>query len=754
MGSLTHLLTHRLGVHRTALLALLAVVTGSATPRPGGLAGAVHRRLRPGAGRHGGRQRVTAPAGQAALPGPDHRRDRGLLLRADGRRSDAGRAHRAGRRREPAPGAGGSACGRSRPAWRRCRGSGCCATTSRERDPAVTLSPRLLLRSRLAWSMAVFFGAQSAQAYAQFGWLPSIYADAGLSAQTAALMLTVLTMVGVPAPFLLPAYAQATSDHRPLVVVFAAVTPSGWAGLIAGADDRCRGCGRRCSVSAACAFPWVLAMMALRTRTADGTAALSGFVQSAGYLLAAVGPLGTGLLHDASGGWTVPLVVLIALTLPMLWTGLRFARPADARGRAGRSRRGRRLAQTALRRTSQGSTLTCRQPPATARSSIRGQLLHVGVVVRARAAAPSCPARRLRAGRPPPADRTPASGRGMPRARRNSGCANDRAAVVHRRARAVLECVPAVGAVRSARVRRRCTGRAPDASRGRSWRPRPRVGEPFPAGVVERRPRTCPSRAANAMVRSVASVGSVPGVPGEPDAGGGSHSRTSPQTDAWVPLRSTSRSPSKATDAAAPKTLWVRSGHQAPMWAVNSSNAVSRSARDQHLAVHGGDRGHGACLLADVASGVDLLVHVAGERIEHAVPLPDQPLLQRHQALGRQRVEVAGAPAAVLDQSGRLQHLEVLADRWAGRSASRRRSRRPVAGRPRAARPCAGDSGRRARRGCGRRRTPLLGHSWVTVTVEQPLPVGNRYTTDSGSSCLPVGPIWISVPISGHTPQS
>ncbi len=27
-------------------------------------------------------------------------------------------------------------------------------------------------------------------------------------------------------------------------------------------------------------------------------------------------------------------------------------------------------------------------------------------------------------------------------------------------------------------------------------------------------------------------------------------------------------------------------------------------------------------------------------------------------------------------------------------------------------------------------------------------------TTLSGSSCLPVGPIWMSVPISGQTPQS
>ena len=184
----------------------------------------------------------------------------------------------------------------------------------------------MLVRSRLAWAMVIFFGTQSAQAYAQFGWLPTIYADAGLSEGSAALMLTVVALVGVPAPLMLPAYARATSDHRPLVVAFTAVTLVGWGGLIVSATTvpwlwaLLLGIG-------GCAFPWVLAMLALRTRTAEGTAALSGFVQSAAYLLAAVGPLGAGLLHDASGGWTLPLVVLMVLTLPMLWTGLLFARP-------------------------------------------------------------------------------------------------------------------------------------------------------------------------------------------------------------------------------------------------------------------------------------------------------------------------------------------------------------------------------------------------------------------------------------------
>jgi len=191
---------------------------------------------------------------------------------------------------------------------------------------AVVLTPGRLARSPLAWTMAVFFGVQSAQAYAQFGWLPTIYEDAGLSPAAAALMLTVATGVGVPAPLVLPAYARRTTDHRPLVVGFAVLTAVGIVGLLLVPTTApwlwagCMGLG-------GAAFPWLLAMLGLRTRTTEGTAALSGFVQSVGYLVAAVGPLGTGLLYEASGGWTVPLLVLLALTVPMLVSGLRIARP-------------------------------------------------------------------------------------------------------------------------------------------------------------------------------------------------------------------------------------------------------------------------------------------------------------------------------------------------------------------------------------------------------------------------------------------
>jgi len=75
-----------------------------------------------------------------------------------------------------------------------------------------------------------------------------------------------------------------------------------------------------------CAFPYVLTMIGLRARTPDATAVLSGFVQSIGYLIAAFGPFTAGVLHDITGSWELPLIIMVLLGVPMLVAGLGFAR--------------------------------------------------------------------------------------------------------------------------------------------------------------------------------------------------------------------------------------------------------------------------------------------------------------------------------------------------------------------------------------------------------------------------------------------
>lgn len=54
-------------------------------------------------------------------------------------------------------------------------------------------------------------------------------------------------------------------------------------------------------------------LMVLRTRHASTTRHLSAMAQTGAYAIAACGPVAVGALHDASGGWTTPLIMLLAV---------------------------------------------------------------------------------------------------------------------------------------------------------------------------------------------------------------------------------------------------------------------------------------------------------------------------------------------------------------------------------------------------------------------------------------------------------
>jgi CP family cyanate transporter-like MFS transporter len=62
-------------------------------------------------------------------------------------------------------------------------------------------------------------------------------------------------------------------------------------------------------------FQLVLALFGLRGGTPGGTAALSTFAQSLGYLGAAGVPFAAGMLHDATGSWRLPLLAMAALVV-------------------------------------------------------------------------------------------------------------------------------------------------------------------------------------------------------------------------------------------------------------------------------------------------------------------------------------------------------------------------------------------------------------------------------------------------------
>jgi MFS transporter, CP family, cyanate transporter len=190
-----------------------------------------------------------------------------------------------------------------------------------------TISYGDVARTRIGWAMVLFFGLQSLQAYSIFGWFAQLWRDSGYSAEAAGLFVGIIAGGSLPFSLWLPPAPPRRTDQRPLILAVLGCFPAGYALLLVDAHALAVPAALLVGVGC-CVFPVVLTLIGLRARTPDGTAALSGFTQSLGYLIAAIGPFVIGTVYDATGHWTVPLWLLLALWLPLLAVGAYAGRPA------------------------------------------------------------------------------------------------------------------------------------------------------------------------------------------------------------------------------------------------------------------------------------------------------------------------------------------------------------------------------------------------------------------------------------------
>lgn len=171
-----------------------------------------------------------------------------------------------------------------------------------------------LIRLPLAWSIAVVFSTSSIAAYVSFAWLPAVVADvAGVSASTAGLLLSLFAVMGLPASLLVPVLVVRFQATRQVYAVASASALLGVAGLLFWSNEVTVWLWVTLFGLVGMMFPLALVLISIRSRTPESAVALSSFVQSAGYIIAAGFPLLIGVLHDITESWTVPLLVLGAV---------------------------------------------------------------------------------------------------------------------------------------------------------------------------------------------------------------------------------------------------------------------------------------------------------------------------------------------------------------------------------------------------------------------------------------------------------
>lgn len=184
-----------------------------------------------------------------------------------------------------------------------------------------------LWRDRVAWQVTGFLAFLALLFYSMAAWLPDVYREEGLSAASAGGVLSIALIVGLPLGLVVGVAAQRLDDQRPIALAAVAPVTGGYLGVLLAPTAApwlwaaLLGCGFGIG------FPLVMTLMVLRAPDVRHAAELSGMSQAIGYGVAALGPVAIGALHDVSGSWTLPLLVLTVATLPGLALALGASRP-------------------------------------------------------------------------------------------------------------------------------------------------------------------------------------------------------------------------------------------------------------------------------------------------------------------------------------------------------------------------------------------------------------------------------------------
>ena len=190
------------------------------------------------------------------------------------------------------------------------------ASDQQDKRPSVWRLP-------LAWIVTAFFGLQALVYYSLLTWLPTIFMARGFSVVVAGNLVTIMQLSGLPMSFLVPATSGKKAGVVTMIIVIGVGFMAGAAGILLPglsfglAVILCVLLG----LGSGAAFSLAVVFFTQKTTNGFETADLSGMAQSAGYLLAAFGPVIFGWL-GSHVGWGLVLWLAIGFSALLTLCGV------------------------------------------------------------------------------------------------------------------------------------------------------------------------------------------------------------------------------------------------------------------------------------------------------------------------------------------------------------------------------------------------------------------------------------------------
>lgn len=180
-------------------------------------------------------------------------------------------------------------------------------------------------KSSLAWQITILMGGQSLIFYSLINWLPAYLSQSGMTINEAGAYLSIMQIAIIPFTFITPIFATKMKSQFFLTFITGICFIVGVTIMLI-APNLAIISTILIGVAGGLAFGLVNTFFSLRTEHIQTSAKLSGMAQAVGYLVAAVGPLLFGILHDMTGKWTASLSILLITAIVITLFGSQAGR--------------------------------------------------------------------------------------------------------------------------------------------------------------------------------------------------------------------------------------------------------------------------------------------------------------------------------------------------------------------------------------------------------------------------------------------
>ncbi|GAA5541491.1 MULTISPECIES: cyanate transporter [Brucella] len=174
-----------------------------------------------------------------------------------------------------------------------------------------------LLRRPRTWALMAAFGLVNAGYSSMVAWLAPYYQTLGLEASATGSLVATMAIAQALSALALPMLARRSTDRRPWLLFSLLMQAVGFAGLAFAPDISPVLWSAICGAGLGGSFALAMITSLDHLPKPEEAGALAAMMQGGGFLIAALGPVATALLHSITGGfasgWILHLVLVASI---------------------------------------------------------------------------------------------------------------------------------------------------------------------------------------------------------------------------------------------------------------------------------------------------------------------------------------------------------------------------------------------------------------------------------------------------------